>query len=382
MLFYLHVPKTGGQTLARRLASAFLPEETHCLKQELVYPKDVETLHSLGQTKKFVESHVAGPLLKDARDVDVLTTVRQPVDQMISNWRHMRREPNLIWHRAAKKLRPGEFFDNFGDFFLDHQTGYLISAFVGGMRTLAQESGHYFAAMRHLSEVINRIRWLVPTESIDEFVGLWEIDSRRTVANKSESINVAEEDEAEVAEARAALLARPHLYAADQILFQIARERFARYREDIHSAITPWRSPANSSRAYSSDSSGVWLLQNWHYPEQIAGRREWWFGPTNTGCIRIRRANGQKKLSFVVSVVNGISVANIDIKVREKGLRPPVEILANGPEGSRVSVDLSSAESEVDLTVTVPNCFASIMTTKSDDSLVRRAFLASDFKLN
>ena len=24
-MFYLHIPKTGGQTLARRLASAFLP---------------------------------------------------------------------------------------------------------------------------------------------------------------------------------------------------------------------------------------------------------------------------------------------------------------------------------------------------------------------
>jgi hypothetical protein len=29
----------------------------------------------------------------------------------------------------------------------------------------------------------------------------------------------------------------------------------------------------------------------------------------------------------------------------------------------------------------VPNCFASIMTTQSDDSLVRRAFLASNWML-
>ena len=117
MIFYLHVPKTGGQSLTRRLASAFLPDETHYFKEELTHPKGVETLRALAETKKFVESHVAGPVLKDVKDVDVLATIRNPVDQMVSNWRHMRRDPSLMWHRAARQLTPAAFSTGSAIFF-------------------------------------------------------------------------------------------------------------------------------------------------------------------------------------------------------------------------------------------------------------------------
>jgi Sulfotransferase family len=382
MLFYLHVPKTGGQSLTRRLASAFLADETHYFKEDLAHPKGVETLRLLAETKKFVESHVAGPLLKDVKDVDVLATIRNPVDQMVSNWLHMRREQSLMWHRAARQLTPAAFFDHFGDFFRDHQTGYLISAFVGGMRALARESGHYRAATQHLFPVVDRIRWLVPTESIDEFVGLWEIESRRIVPNKTESVNIAPEHGTDVAEARAALLARPHLYAVDRLLYEITKERFSQYKEEIHSAISPWRYPENSTRAHYSQGSGVWLIQNWHEPEEGKGGREWWFGPTNMGQLRIRRTDELSKLSFVVNVVNGISLKDIEIRARESRVKLPIEILPVGSRGGdKLSVDVSKLGVEADLTFTVPNCFPSIMTTQNDDSLVRRAFLASNWML-
>lgn len=382
MIFYLHVPKTGGQSLTRRLASAFLPDETHYFKEELTHPKGVETLRALAETKKFVESHVAGPVLKDVKDVDVLATIRNPVDQMVSNWRHMRRDPSLMWHRAARQLTPAAFFDRFGDFFYDHQTGYLISAFVGGMRALARESGHYRAATQHLFGVVDRIRWLVPTESIDEFVGFWEIENSRIVPNKTESVNIAPEDKADVGEAKAALLARPHLYAIDRLLHEVARERFAQYKEEIHSAILPWRYPENSTRAHYSQDSGVWLIQNWHEPEQGKGGREWWFGPATMGQVRIRRTDKQSRLSFVVNVVNGISLNDIEIRARDSRMRLPIQIPpVKSLEGNKLSVEVSKLGVETDLTVTVPNCFASIMTTQSDDSLVRRAFLASNWML-
>ncbi len=43
-MFYLHVPKTGGQTLATRLASAFDPDKVHVMQAELVFPGDVKKL--------------------------------------------------------------------------------------------------------------------------------------------------------------------------------------------------------------------------------------------------------------------------------------------------------------------------------------------------
>ena len=39
-MFYLHIPKTGGQTLARRLASAFPPGRAHLQEGQFTYPAD------------------------------------------------------------------------------------------------------------------------------------------------------------------------------------------------------------------------------------------------------------------------------------------------------------------------------------------------------
>ncbi len=40
---------------------------------------------------------------------------------------------------------------------------------------------------------LDRIRWLVPTESIDEFVDLWVMETKRNVPNRDAMINVAAE---------------------------------------------------------------------------------------------------------------------------------------------------------------------------------------------
>ena len=120
-MFYLHIPKTGGQTLATRLASAYRPDKCCFLARDLNYPRDIEELDKLSATKDFIEAHVGGEMLRNRNNLDILVTVREPISQLISNYRHIRREPTSLWYRPATELSAELFFDNFGDFFANHQ---------------------------------------------------------------------------------------------------------------------------------------------------------------------------------------------------------------------------------------------------------------------
>ena len=72
-----------------RLASASLPEETHTLKNGLHYPKDLEIFRLLTKTKKFVKSHIDGRMLSEFNDLDIMVTVRDPVEQISGYWRNI-----------------------------------------------------------------------------------------------------------------------------------------------------------------------------------------------------------------------------------------------------------------------------------------------------
>lgn len=239
-MFYLHVPKTGGQTLATRLASAFDPDKVHMFQGDLEFPQDCDKLQTLLREKEFIESHVAGAMLSEPIDRPILCTIREPVSQMVSNWLDIRRNPDNRWHRAAVSLSPAEFFDNLGEDFKDHQTNYVLSAFVD-MRALTDSIGYYRAFNQHLQSGVDRIRWLVPTKSIDAFLDLWSAETKRRVPNRTAMVNVASSKE-DVDRARAivAVRARPHLYAFDQLLYQIAGTRFAEYRHEVEELIAPW----------------------------------------------------------------------------------------------------------------------------------------------
>ena len=129
MLFYLHIPKTGGQTLATRLASAYLPTRVHILKQDFNFPHGAEQLRNLAESTEFVEGHVAGEVLSSQQGLRILTTVREPIEQIISSFRHIRREPENILHRPANELEFELFFKTFSDNFMNVQTTYLVRSF-------------------------------------------------------------------------------------------------------------------------------------------------------------------------------------------------------------------------------------------------------------
>jgi len=383
-MFYLHVPKTGGQTLATRLASAFDPDSVHIMQSELVFPGDVKKLTKLLTERKFIESHVAGAMLKDRNEVPVLCTVREPISQMVSNWRHIRRDPANRWHRPAMSLTAVQFFDNFGDFFANHQSNYILSAFVD-LRALTDQIGYYRAFNENFQKSLDRIRWLVPTESIDEFLDLWTIETKRSVPSRSVSLNIALESSAEVAEARSALSARPHLHLYDNLLYQIAKERHAEYKRATIESIVPWSYPDDSRRACRVGRGGVWLAENWYDPEISGDKRAWWSGPHRISEVRVWRVNGEKVLKFWVKGVNGIRYPDIVPKSKRTGqeLRTVRRGTPDGEDGQgmQYSVWLEDLFEKDSILLVVPECYASIMTTTDDPSLVRRSFIASGWKL-
>jgi hypothetical protein len=381
MIFYLHIPKTGGQTLSVRLASAFLPDQTYFLQDDLNFPRDVEKLRSFKKDKAFVEAHVGGRMLEDHSGMDLLVPVRDPIEQMISNWRHIRREPKSPWHRPAKILHAGDFFDRFGDFFRDHQTNYMLSSFTSfGIKV--EREGYHKALLAAFSISIDKFRWIVPTPSIDEFITLWSLETKRTVPNAHEVVNVAAVADADALEAKTALLERPSLYSYDSLLYQIAVSSFADYRKRTLELLAPWSFPDDSRRAFHAEGSGIWLSENWHDPERASLGLAWWSGPTRRSEVRFRRKASERYLCFDVVTVNGISYGDITVWAKNGFVAMKAE-RRERPSGDGMSycVPISSLAEEDGICLLVPDCMASIMTNKNDNSLVRRAFLATNWSL-
>lgn len=378
-LFYLHVPKTGGQTLATRLASAFLPDESVILKHEFGPDQRGEFLDLIA-AKSFVEAHVGGELLEGVSGLDIVATVRDPVSQMISNYRHLRREPTNRWRRAALRLSPEAFFEQFGDFFTNHQTRYILSAFAP-VGFEIEKLGMTRAFHARFFEALDKIRWLVPTESIDEFTRLWALETKYPVADFAATVNAAESDDIAVSRLRTFLSDRPRLYAYDTLLHQVACEAFAKYRDHVHQSVSPWSHPAHSRRAYVDQETGVWLVKNWGAPEFHRQVLHWWSGPTTQSEIWVRRRADQQFLCFDVNVVNGVRPDQIEVYSGEAFRKLDVRVVSRSDCLTVLGVPLGDLGEEPRLRVLVPDCMASIMTTATDDDLIRRSFLTSNWRL-
>ncbi len=330
--------------------------------------------------KQFIESHVAGHLLKNLPALDILVSVRDPIEQMISNYRHIHRDPANRWHRATKRMSARDFFDKFGHWFTNHQSRYILSAFVP-LHAEIDEKGYYAAFAEHFFAAIARIRWLVPTGSIDEFLDLWSIETSRVIPNAAAVVNTATQDGMDVAALRELLVARPHLYPFDALLHELAKDRFRTYRRSIRERLIPWCYPDNSRRACADGAAGIWLTENWYDPEVSDTGSAWWAGPQNRSEVRFRRQPRQTFLGFEVRVVNGIGYDQIEVFAKQ-GFRPlHTRRVFVHADLTRYWISIESLAVEDDLVLTVPECWAPILSTASDDSVVPCSFLSANWQL-
>lgn len=381
-MFYLHIPKTGGQTLARRLASAFPPGRAHLQEGQFTYPADCTALDQCLATHDFVEAHVTGQLLERRKVADLLVTVREPVAQIISNFRHIRREPDRRLSRAARELDPGTFFDHFGDFFADFQTRYLLSAFLP-LGIEEERRGFLPTAARHLPVVLERVRWLVPTDRIDDYVPLWEAETGRRAAERGYATNRAPADDVDLAALEAAIRARPALFALDAVLYQHTCQRFDAWAGAVRDLAAPWDYPANAARVFHGGGGGVWLRRGWYPSEPTAHGQGNWAGPTRRSDLTVKRGAGQDALVFDVTVINGITFTDILAFDAARFTPLPVRREEVGAGHWRYRVDIAALPRTCDVALMVPDCYAAInvFPPGGSASLERRSFLATGWQL-
>lgn len=381
-MFYLHIPKTGGQTLARRLASAFAPGRAHLRVGQFTFPADCAAFADSLAAHDFVEAHVTGELLNGREIADLLVTVREPVAQIISNFRHIRREPDRRLSRAARELDPGTFFDHFGDFFTDFQTRYLLSAFIP-LGLEEQRRGFWPTAAHHLPPILERIRWLVPTDAIDAFVPLWEAETGRRAAERAYATNHAPDDGVDLAALEAAIRARPALFALDGVLYQYARSRFAAWRDAVQQQVAPWDYPANASRVFHNAGGGVWLRRGWYPSEETPHGRGNWAGPARRSDIAVLRGDGQDVLTFDVIVINGITFSDITAHACSDFGELPVRREEVGRDHWRYRIDLAGQPRRCEIALMVPDCYApiNVFPDRDNGGLERRSFLAANWGL-
>jgi hypothetical protein len=371
MFFYLHLFKSGGTTLATRLSSAFLPERAHIRRRTLHYGKDDEEFSRLIAERDFVESHVSGPLLQERDGVELMVTVRNPIERIISAYRHIRRADG-DFHRPANALSVEAFFSDYADIMVDDQAKPLVSAlFACPPERVALDHDRW--VYEQLPQAIDCLRWLVPTESIDEFVPLWAIETGVAVPDTVTVANVAPPDDVDVSALRAMLRDRPELYALDLYLWRVARERFAQYRAKV----MPSPLAKNSRCAFLKNESGVWCTAGWHNPIQSSVGTEHIAGPGLTSELTVVCSVGEEYLRFKIGVLIGIGV-NEMVFFRKRGmerLTPKIEQQDGGPITVTLSINSLGARGAREvLLILVPRSFSPMQVSSDFADPTRRPY--------
>jgi hypothetical protein len=375
-IYYLHIPKTGGQTLARRLASAFPPERVDVLGPGLHFPRDIERFSRLLQEKQFVERHCdAGTLPDTVRNADILTTVREPWVQMASRYLHILREPRTRLHRAASVLSMQAFFLKFGDLLGNNQSATLISAFHERKACNSIDWARPGTWFNLIDGALDRIRWVVPTESIDDFVGLWQLETRLRVPYPSGVANVADRDDR-----YDALLDlcrdTSDRYHLDLVLWQTARRRYCDYRRELLGTAVPWDGSADASRAYWDGTSGIWLLNGWHFPESHdSADRQWWAGPSSRSEVAFVRGSGQRFLHFSASIFCGIGHEDIWV-TSDDGKRELPVVGAQRGDSWGYWIDLQDEPARGSIEIRVPRVLAPMLVDPESHDSRRLSFAA------
>jgi hypothetical protein len=382
MIFYLHIPKTGGQTLATRLAAAYLPDRAHVLMKTFAFPQDVEEFRYLLATKDFVEGHLTGPVLKNLKHLRVLTTVRNPVEQIISTYRHIRREPRNILYRPATLLDHAAFFDGFADHFTNFQSRYLATSFFEpspGERL--RDMSRWI--LEHVPDALVRLHWLVPTERIDEFSILWSLETNRHVPNVTTNINVSEPNDSSISALRAYLRTRHELYDVDMVLWNCANRWFDAYRREIVTRLaSPSESAPNSTRAYYQNGCGIWLTNGWHTPMlRSDGVLEWWAGPSPVSRLRFVRGKTERFLRFEVVCVLGFKHSEIVFFGERGANRLPSRLRPLDRGTVEVTLDIGGLAIEDAVMIEVPQVLSGMQISEKDDSSLRRSFASQNWSL-
>jgi hypothetical protein len=320
VIFFLQLPKTGGQTLSTRLAAWFPAGWSRVMLCEVATRDD---LHALALAHDFVTSHPGYRSLADPPGaMAVLALVREPMAYMPSLYGHIRRDLLNSLHGAVHALAPIVFMDCFAHYLFDFQARGLAMAY-GMPEVHALSRGEDVWIARHLEPAIDALRWLVPSEAIGYFYVLWHIETGCVIGQPDLVVNAAEPDALGLIPLRAWLSARPERFVFDSLLRRRAQQRFGAWPNALLARDRATGDLPPGQRAWSApDGAALWLVRDWQPPEPVDdGAPYWWSGPGFFLEMRLRRRS-RSRLKFDAFTFLGVHWGQVSYLAR--GTRAPL----------------------------------------------------------
>jgi hypothetical protein len=376
-MFYLHIPKTAGQTLALRLSSAFPFGTSSINGQTLYYPLGIDELVDLMLQNNFVERHVTGPVLSNFQQLDILTTIREPVSQIVSNYLHIRRGKDNGLNKVASMLNPAEFFAKFGDLIGNGQSKYLVQAFFA----LSPETLDTDGLATYMLRALDRIKYVVPTERIDSFLTLWTIETGLDPLRYRTDLNRSVQD-GSYAELIETVKGMPHLYCVDLLLWSLALQRFDAYKEETLRKVVSQANPSDSSCSYFKEQIGIWLTRGWHPPQYGTGvGTAWWAGPDNYSRVSYCRSPDLCLIDFSVAVWCGVGADQLLALGPSKRSPLPIRVLERSADHTRLRINIEGLPLTGDIYLWVPIVSSPSITNADSIDMDRRSFATFNWEL-
>lgn len=379
--FYLHIPKTGGQSLAQRMAALYPLGRSEVLTTDYG-ENDAEKLREAFDRFDFIESHANGGVLGRLSGAKILVTVRNPIDQIASHYRHLAQPSMPLWERAVKAMEPGAFLDTFADFLTNYQARCIVEAFYN-FEGLSREIGPLETILRYLPSCLERIDWFVPSERIDEFLDLWALENDFPVRpRKFVPVNQSQKDSIDTKKLREAIASRSELYDFDTVIYNHARRRYSEFYNRAVSKHTVSAEINDAFLTFRAHGEHIWLAQNWYAPEPkevTGGEYTWWAGPWSRSSITCRLKEPGGLIKFKVKVFSGVSP--LDLVFLDDQFKALKSEFHRSGDDIEFSIDVKHLAGDSKVYIDVPFCYAPIQISKTDDSCVRRSILTANWRV-
>ena len=380
-LVHLHIQKTGGQTLGLRLATAFPPEGVRYMEPDLSASSDAETFKGLLKSKQFISGHVHGHLLQEHTDLDIVCLAREPIAQIISYYRHIRREPAHPLHTALNKLSFSRALTLLADRFFNFQARKLVGAFHPLQeRDLVKPIEHWL--LPRLYESLDRIRWVAPTDHLDDLVDFVSIELGLSSGGKRANTNQAPDtDAAEHQRMQEWLRRRADLFAVDLLLYSEVCRRFDAYRREFIQRLCA----RNGAPAYDSDvilhdsESTIRLVSGWYPPRSTPNwGTEIRMGPGKVASVAYRRTHSQRHIAFKAAFIAGVAAESVSFIDGHSLERLDATVQSGDPV--RISVALPPDRREGLLMIAVPEIYPLCIFSGDYSDNDRVAFSTGDWR--